>query len=214
MVICHRPLKCTNNNCLAPVNGVESDDGVECDNGMECDGGKECDDSAEHAPLPWKHQRLWNRDLAAVLNFRHILFSLRDHGAIPLWFQHVAHSSNNYGNNNDSDSNILLSMLLGRGIAAGCSAAAAERGTWLSAKARGKLPASDSDFEIDSDSDSDVPLSVLLSRGMAAAESSSRGEARLSAKARGKLPASDSDSDSDSGRAQPLAKRRRRAQSP
>ncbi|KAJ2480726.1 hypothetical protein IWW56_002239 [Coemansia sp. RSA 2131] len=32
-------------------------------------------------------RRLWNRDLAAVLNFRNILFSLRETGTVPLRFQ-------------------------------------------------------------------------------------------------------------------------------
>ncbi|KAG0183739.1 hypothetical protein DFQ28_001086, partial [Apophysomyces sp. BC1034] len=31
--------------------------------------------------------RLWNRDLAAVLNFRHILNGLREEGVTPVWFQ-------------------------------------------------------------------------------------------------------------------------------
>ncbi|KAJ2499196.1 hypothetical protein GGH96_003710 [Coemansia sp. RSA 1972] len=33
------------------------------------------------------HRKLWNRDLAAVLNFRHILFSLRETGTVPTRFQ-------------------------------------------------------------------------------------------------------------------------------
>ncbi|OAD81455.1 hypothetical protein PHYBLDRAFT_139007 [Phycomyces blakesleeanus NRRL 1555(-)] len=33
--------------------------------------------------------RLWNRDLAAVLNFRHILNNLRYYGTIPLRFTRV-----------------------------------------------------------------------------------------------------------------------------
>ncbi|KAJ1755377.1 hypothetical protein LPJ54_007013, partial [Coemansia sp. RSA 1824] len=32
-------------------------------------------------------RKLWNRDLAAVLNFRHILFSLRETGTVPTCFQ-------------------------------------------------------------------------------------------------------------------------------
>ncbi|KAJ2502333.1 hypothetical protein GGH96_001129 [Coemansia sp. RSA 1972] len=33
------------------------------------------------------HRKLWNRDLAAVLNFRHILFSLQETGTVPTRFQ-------------------------------------------------------------------------------------------------------------------------------
>ncbi|KAI8047130.1 uncharacterized protein B0P05DRAFT_632638 [Gilbertella persicaria] len=35
-------------------------------------------------------RRLWNRDLLATLNFCEILFSLRDHGARPIYFQRSA----------------------------------------------------------------------------------------------------------------------------
>ncbi|KAJ1665958.1 hypothetical protein EV178_002804 [Coemansia sp. RSA 1646] len=55
-VLCHGLLKCTNELCIGPV---------------EVDG----------ALTP--RSRMYNRDLAAVLNFRHIFHGLRDHGKTP-----------------------------------------------------------------------------------------------------------------------------------
>ncbi|KAJ1772058.1 hypothetical protein LPJ74_001793 [Coemansia sp. RSA 1843] len=55
-VLCHGLLKCTNELCMGPV---------------EVDG----------ALIP--RSRMYNRDLAAVLNFRHIFHGLRNHGEAP-----------------------------------------------------------------------------------------------------------------------------------
>ncbi|KAI9319079.1 hypothetical protein BX666DRAFT_1854778 [Dichotomocladium elegans] len=38
--------------------------------------------------MEFSRSRLWNRDTAAVLNFRHILLSLRTNGEIPERFGH------------------------------------------------------------------------------------------------------------------------------
>ncbi|KAJ2093256.1 hypothetical protein IW138_000549 [Coemansia sp. RSA 986] len=55
-VLCHGLLKCTNELCMGPV---------------EVDG------------VLTPRSRMYNRDLAAVLNFRHIFHGLRDHGETP-----------------------------------------------------------------------------------------------------------------------------------
>ncbi|KAJ2089651.1 hypothetical protein IW138_003249 [Coemansia sp. RSA 986] len=55
-VLCHGLLKCTNEICMGP---------------MEMDG------------VLTPRSRIYNRDLAAVLNFRHIFHGLRDHGETP-----------------------------------------------------------------------------------------------------------------------------------
>ncbi|KAJ2215186.1 hypothetical protein IW140_001035 [Coemansia sp. RSA 1813] len=55
-VLCHGLLKCTNELCMGPV---------------EVDG------------VLTPRSRMYNRDLAAVLNFRHIFHDLRDHGKAP-----------------------------------------------------------------------------------------------------------------------------------
>ncbi|KAJ2499020.1 hypothetical protein GGH96_003879 [Coemansia sp. RSA 1972] len=47
-------------------------------------GKKEDNKEGEEGRVKW---RLWNRDLAAVLNFRKILFSLRETGTVPSCFQ-------------------------------------------------------------------------------------------------------------------------------
>ncbi|KAJ2703737.1 hypothetical protein H4R19_005300, partial [Coemansia spiralis] len=59
-VKCHGLLKCNNETCLEPL-------------------------VVDGRSVP--RRRLWNRDLAAVCNFRHILFSLRARGATPTRFQ-------------------------------------------------------------------------------------------------------------------------------
>ncbi|KAJ1982469.1 hypothetical protein H4R34_001706, partial [Dimargaris verticillata] len=56
-ITCHGLLKCTNETCLATV----------------------ATDSVGVSPYP----RYWSRDLAAVLNFRHIPLGLRHQGAMP-----------------------------------------------------------------------------------------------------------------------------------
>ncbi|KAJ1662292.1 hypothetical protein EV178_006013 [Coemansia sp. RSA 1646] len=55
-VLCHGLLKCTNQLCMGPV---------------EVDG------------VLTPRSRMYNRDLAAILNFRHIFHSLRNHGETP-----------------------------------------------------------------------------------------------------------------------------------
>ncbi|KAJ1666908.1 hypothetical protein EV178_001822 [Coemansia sp. RSA 1646] len=59
-VLCHGLLKCTNELCMGPV---------------EVDG------------VLTPRSRMYNRDLAAVLNFRHIFHGLRDHGETPERFR-------------------------------------------------------------------------------------------------------------------------------
>ncbi|KAI8089059.1 uncharacterized protein BX664DRAFT_239354, partial [Halteromyces radiatus] len=58
-VICHGLLRCTNQTCVEAIRS----------NGFE------------------KGYRLWNRDLAAALNFLHILRGLREDGVIPARFR-------------------------------------------------------------------------------------------------------------------------------
>ncbi|KAJ2535521.1 hypothetical protein EV175_006903, partial [Coemansia sp. RSA 1933] len=78
-VICHGLLSCKSENCMEPIaNGS---------------------DASPH------HVRLWNQDLAAVLNFRHILNGLRENGTRPAWFMHSAPKDN------DNDK-LLLKQLL------------------------------------------------------------------------------------------------------
>ncbi|KAJ1666524.1 hypothetical protein IW140_004629 [Coemansia sp. RSA 1813] len=60
-VLCHGLLKCTNELCMGPVE-VDS--------------------------VLTPRSRMYNRDLAAVLNFRHIFHGLRDHGETPERFCH------------------------------------------------------------------------------------------------------------------------------
>ncbi|KAJ2254186.1 hypothetical protein GGH98_002406 [Coemansia sp. RSA 454] len=70
MVKCHGLLSCQSEKCLESIGKIED----------EKEGEKECEKKE-------KVQRWWNRDLAAVLNFRHILFSLRETGIAPTRFQ-------------------------------------------------------------------------------------------------------------------------------
>ncbi|KAJ2806041.1 hypothetical protein H4R20_001845 [Coemansia guatemalensis] len=70
-VICHGILYCTNKGCLEPElrrNPVSSS-------------------STDPFPDPYSVLRHWNRDTAAVLNFRHILFSLREGKRVPERFR-------------------------------------------------------------------------------------------------------------------------------
>ncbi|KAJ2131428.1 hypothetical protein IW136_005303, partial [Coemansia sp. RSA 678] len=69
MVKCHGLLSCQSEECLESIDKSE--------------GEKECEKEGEKD----KVKRWWNRDLAAVLNFRHILFSLRETGIAPARFQ-------------------------------------------------------------------------------------------------------------------------------
>ncbi|KAJ2142654.1 hypothetical protein IW142_004172, partial [Coemansia sp. RSA 564] len=70
MVKCHGLLSCQSEKCLESIGKIED----------EKEGEKE-DEKKE------KVQQWWNCDLAAVLNFRHILFSLRETGFAPTRFQ-------------------------------------------------------------------------------------------------------------------------------
>ncbi|KAJ1717987.1 hypothetical protein LPJ61_006976 [Coemansia biformis] len=58
-VLCHGLLQCTNKKCL----------------------------QTNPKYVETEKRRLWNRDMAAVLNMRHILFSLRKGEGIPEWFK-------------------------------------------------------------------------------------------------------------------------------
>ncbi|KAJ2544088.1 hypothetical protein IWW35_005434, partial [Coemansia sp. RSA 1878] len=69
-VKCHGLLSCQSEKCLESIGKIEDE--------------KECESEGEKKE---KVQRWWNRDLAAVLNFRHILFSLRETGFAPTRFQ-------------------------------------------------------------------------------------------------------------------------------
>ncbi|KAJ2592017.1 hypothetical protein IWW49_001244, partial [Coemansia sp. RSA 1797] len=69
-VKCHGLLGCQSEKCLESIDKIEDE--------------KECESEGEKKE---KVQRWWNRDLAAVLNFRHILFSLRETGFAPTRFQ-------------------------------------------------------------------------------------------------------------------------------
>ncbi|KAJ2130770.1 hypothetical protein IW136_005472, partial [Coemansia sp. RSA 678] len=78
MVKCHGLLSCQSEECLKSIDKIEG----------ECEG--ECEDESKDEKEDEKKekvQRWWNRDLAAVLNFRHILFSLRETGFAPTRFQ-------------------------------------------------------------------------------------------------------------------------------
>ncbi|KAJ2719480.1 hypothetical protein H4S00_003476 [Coemansia sp. D1744] len=69
-VKCHGLLSCQSEECLKSIDKSEG----------------ESEDEKEDEKKE-KVQRWWNRDLAAVLNFRHILFSLRETGIAPTRFQ-------------------------------------------------------------------------------------------------------------------------------
>ncbi|KAJ2134482.1 hypothetical protein IW136_004630 [Coemansia sp. RSA 678] len=69
MVKCHGLLGCQSQKCLESIGKIEDE--------------KECESEGEKE----KVQRWWNRDLAAVLDFRHILFSLQETGNASTRFQ-------------------------------------------------------------------------------------------------------------------------------
>ncbi|KAJ2798122.1 hypothetical protein H4R20_004935, partial [Coemansia guatemalensis] len=66
-VTCHGLLYCTNKDCLEPE--------------------LRCDPFSTSSADPYPNLRHWNRDTAAVLNFRHILFSLREGKGVPERFR-------------------------------------------------------------------------------------------------------------------------------
>ncbi|KAJ2078153.1 hypothetical protein H4R24_004679 [Coemansia sp. RSA 988] len=70
-VICHGLLYCTNEECFEPK--VRREPAIAS--------------AADPYPDPHPNLRHWNRDTAAVLNFRHILFNLREGKGIPERFQ-------------------------------------------------------------------------------------------------------------------------------
>ncbi|KAJ2525737.1 hypothetical protein EV175_007721 [Coemansia sp. RSA 1933] len=78
-VICHGLLSCKNEKCMEPM--------------------------ADGSAASPHRARLWNRDLAAVLNFRHILNGLRENGARPARFMRSAPKD-------DDDDKPLLKRLL------------------------------------------------------------------------------------------------------
>ncbi|KAJ2495663.1 hypothetical protein GGH96_006307 [Coemansia sp. RSA 1972] len=76
MVKCHGLLGCQSQTCMEFFDTYGDERGYL---------GKEEDKKkGEEGRVNW---RLWNRDLAAVLNFRKILFSLRETGTVPTCFQ-------------------------------------------------------------------------------------------------------------------------------
>ncbi|KAJ2479773.1 hypothetical protein IWW56_002876 [Coemansia sp. RSA 2131] len=70
-VKCHGLLSCQSEKCLESIGKSKG----------------EKEDEQEGERKGNVKQRWWNRDLAAVLNFRHILFSLRETGTVPARFQ-------------------------------------------------------------------------------------------------------------------------------
>ncbi|KAJ2478472.1 hypothetical protein IWW56_003693 [Coemansia sp. RSA 2131] len=74
-VKCHGLLGCTSQTCVEFKGNYL---------GQKKD---ESEDESEGEKKGDVKRRLWNRDLAAVLNFRSILFSLRETGTVPLRFQ-------------------------------------------------------------------------------------------------------------------------------
>ncbi|KAJ2538595.1 hypothetical protein EV175_006447, partial [Coemansia sp. RSA 1933] len=78
-VICHGLLSCKNEKCMELM--------------------------ANGSAASPHHVHLWNRDLAAVLNFRHILNGLHENGARPAWFMCSAPKD-------DDDNKPLLKRLL------------------------------------------------------------------------------------------------------
>ncbi|KAJ2806498.1 hypothetical protein H4R20_001665 [Coemansia guatemalensis] len=70
-VTCHGLLYCTNEDCLEP----------------ELHRDLASSSSTDPFPDPHPNLRHWNRDTAAVLDFRHILFSLREGKGIPERFR-------------------------------------------------------------------------------------------------------------------------------
>ncbi|KAJ2666734.1 hypothetical protein IW148_000724 [Coemansia sp. RSA 1199] len=77
MVKCHGLLSCTSEACLKFFDTYDHKRGYLGKKKGEKEGKKKDE----------VIQRLWNRDLVGVLNFRHILFSLREKGTVPTRFQ-------------------------------------------------------------------------------------------------------------------------------
>ncbi|KAJ2499478.1 hypothetical protein GGH96_003469, partial [Coemansia sp. RSA 1972] len=80
MVKCHGLLGCQSQTCMEFFDTYDDERGYL---GKQEDN-KEGEKEGEKKGVNW---RLWNRDLAAVLNFRKILFSLRETGTVPSCFQ-------------------------------------------------------------------------------------------------------------------------------
>ncbi|KAJ2125949.1 hypothetical protein IW147_000421 [Coemansia sp. RSA 720] len=77
-VKCHGLLSCQSEKCLESIGKSKG----------ESEGKKECEkENEKEGESKGNVKRWWNRDLAAVLNFRHILFSLRETGIAPARFQ-------------------------------------------------------------------------------------------------------------------------------
>ncbi|KAJ2483946.1 hypothetical protein IWW56_000092 [Coemansia sp. RSA 2131] len=76
-VKCHGLLGCQSQKCMEFFDTYEDERGYLGKKKDESEGEKKGD----------VKRRLWNRDLAAVLNFRSILFSLRETGTVPARFQ-------------------------------------------------------------------------------------------------------------------------------
>ncbi|KAJ2543710.1 hypothetical protein GGF49_001792 [Coemansia sp. RSA 1853] len=78
-VKCHGLLSCQSEKCLESIGKSKGEKEGEKEDEKENEKESEKKDKVK--------QRWWNRDLAAVLNFRHILFSLRETGIAPTRFQ-------------------------------------------------------------------------------------------------------------------------------
>ncbi|KAJ2478670.1 hypothetical protein IWW56_003587 [Coemansia sp. RSA 2131] len=79
MVKCHGLLGCTSQTCMEFFDTYEG--------GYLGQKKDESEDESEGEKKGSVKRKLWNRDLAAVLNFRKILFSLRETGTVPTCFQ-------------------------------------------------------------------------------------------------------------------------------
>ncbi|KAJ2496807.1 hypothetical protein GGH96_005558 [Coemansia sp. RSA 1972] len=83
MVKCHGLLGCQSQTCMEFFDTYQRGYLGKKEDNKE-DGSEDKKEGEKKDGINW---RLWNRDLAAVLNFRKILFSLRETGTVPTCFQ-------------------------------------------------------------------------------------------------------------------------------
>ncbi|KAJ2123814.1 hypothetical protein IW147_002243 [Coemansia sp. RSA 720] len=87
IVKCHGLLSCQSEKCLESIGKSKGKSKGESKGESEGESEGEKENEKESEKKDKVKQRWWNRDLAAVLNFRHILFSLRETGIAPARFQ-------------------------------------------------------------------------------------------------------------------------------